>query len=214
MIRFLAILFLTMPVFAGDNHVHVEQVGTGADNVSLEIDQAGYGNLIDFTFAHQNNVFNFLQVGANNKISYVPYWGSGKSWGGDVDGTGNNEEIAQYDGAEYGRHLWGNNNDVDVYQNGTHIHYLDIHADDTKVETWQEGTGEHYSHAYFYGTADGSEVDLMQKGNADHNAQIRLQGTQPTTLNLLQQGSTNQSYNLTQTCYTTGGCTVNVTQGN
>ena len=77
MIRFLAILFLTMPVFAGDNHVHVEQVGTGADNVSLEIDQAGYGNLIDFTFAHQNNVFNFLQVGANNKISYVPYWGSG-----------------------------------------------------------------------------------------------------------------------------------------
>ena len=47
-----------------------------------------------------------------------------------------------------------------------------------------------------------------------HNAQIRLQGTQPTTLNLLQQGSTNQSYNLTQTCYTTGGCTVNVTQGN
>ena len=214
MIRFLAILFLTMPVFAGDNHVHVEQVGTGADNVSLEIDQAGYGNLIDFTFAHQNNVFNFLQVGANNKISYVPYWGSGKSWGGDVDGTGNNEDIAQYDGAEYGRHLWGNNNDVDVYQNGTHIHYLDIHADDTKVETWQEGTGEHYSHAYFYGTADGSEVDLMQKGNANHNAQIRLQGNQPTTLNLLQQGSTNQSYNLTQTCYTTGGCTVNVTQGN
>ena len=214
MIRFLAILFLTMPVFAGDNHVHVEQVGTGADNVSLEIDQAGYGNLIDFTFAHQNNVFNFLQVGANNKISYVPYWGSGKSWGGDVDGTGNNEDIDQYDGAEYGRHLWGNNNDVDVYQNGTHTHYLDIHADDTKVETWQEGTGEHYSHAYFYGTADGSEVDLMQKGNANHNAQIRLQGNQPTTLNLLQQGSTNQSYNLTQTCYTTGGCTVNVTQGN
>ena len=54
----------------------------------------------------------------------------------------------------------------------------------------------------------------MQKGNANHNAQIRLQGNQPTTLNLLQQGSTNQSYNLTQTCYTTGGCTVNVTQGN
>ena len=33
-------------------------------------------------------------------------------------------------------------------------------------------------------------------------------------LELLYTGSTNQSYNLTQTCYTTGGCTVNVTQGN
>ena len=212
--KLLILLLLSTPVFAGDNHVHVEQVGTGGDSVNLEIDQAGYGNTIDFTFAHQNNVFNFLQVGANNKISYVPYWGSGKSWGGDVDGTGNNEEIAQYDGAEYGRHLWGNNNDVDVYQSGTHTHYLDVHADDTIVETWQEGTGSHYSHAYFYGTADGSDVDIMQKGNANHNAQIKLQGNQPTTLNLIQQGTTNQSYNLTQTCYTTGGCTVNVTQGN
>ena len=40
----------------------------------------------------------------------------------------------------------------------------------------------------------------------------RLQGTQHTTLNLTQQGSTNQSYTLTQNCYTVGGCTINVTQ--
>ena len=49
------------------------------------------------------------------------------------------------------------------------------------------------------------------------NAQIRLQGTEPTTLNLAppppQQGSTNQSYSITNTCYTVGGCAVNVTQG-
>ena len=55
---------------------------------------------------------------------------------------------------------------------------------------------------------------LTQKGTANHNAQIRIQGTEPTTLNLLQQGGTNQSYTLTQTCYTAGGCTVNVSQGN
>ena len=95
-----------------------------------------------------------------------------------------------------------------------HTFNLDIHADSTDVDLWQEGSGEHYAHSYFYGTADGSDVDLTQKGNANHNAQIRLQGNQPTTLTLLQQGTTNQSYNLTQTCYTTGGCTVNVTQGN
>mgnify|MGYP003323730491 FL=1 len=203
-----------MPVFAGDNHVHVEQVGNGGDNVDLTINQIGYDNTINFSFGHINNTFNFLQEGDGNSISWVSYWGSGKSWGGDVDGVGNNEEVAQYDGATYGRHIWGDNNDVDVYQHGEHTFNLDIHADDTDVDLWQEGTGSHYAHTYFYGTADGSEVDVKQKDSANHNAQIRLQGTQPTILNLLQQGSTNQSYTITNTCYTAGGCTVNLTQGN
>ena len=203
-----------MPVFAGDNHVHVEQVGNGGDNVDLTINQIGYDNTINFSFGHINNTFNFLQEGNGNSISWVSYWGSGKSWGGDVDGVGNNEDVAQYDGATYGRHIWGDNNDVDVYQHGEHTFNLDIHADDTDVDLWQEGTGSHYAHTYFYGTADGSEVDVKQKDSANHNAQIRLQGTQPTILNLLQQGSTNQSYTITNTCYTAGGCTVNLTQGN
>tara|TARA_R100000008_G_C3586139_1_gene172461 strand:- start:2399 stop:3043 length:645 start_codon:yes stop_codon:yes gene_type:complete len=212
--KLLLLLLLSTPVFAGDNHVHVEQVGNGGDNVDLTIDQIGYDNLINFSFAHQNNVFEFMQSGSGNSISWVPYWGSGKSWGGDVDGTGNSEDIAQYDGATYGRHIWGNNNTVEVYQDGEHTHYLDIHASSVEVDTHQEGSGEHYSHAYFYGTTSNSEVNITQKDNANHNAQIKIQGNQPTTLNLTQQGSTNQSYNLTQTCYTTGGCTVNVTQGN
>jgi len=54
----------------------------------------------------------------------------------------------------------------------------------------------------------------MQKGNANHNAQVVLQGTEETTLNLLQQGNTNQTYSLTQNCNTVGGCSVSVTQGN
>ena len=195
-----------------DNHVHVEQVGS-ADDVSLTISQIGYGNTVNFSFAHQNNTFNFQQIGSDNSISWVSYWGSGKAWGGDVDGSGNTEAVIQKDGATYGRHIWGNDNDVDVYQDGTHTFNLDIHADDTVVELWQEGSGSHYAHSYFYGSADGSDVDLTQKDSANHNAQIRLQGTEPTTLNLLQQGSTNQSYSITNTCYTVGGCTVNVTQG-
>ena len=203
-------------MFAGptdDNHIHVEQV-EGGDDVSLTINQLGYGNEVQFSFAHANNVFNLTQHGTGNYIGWVSYWGSGKSWGGDVDGSDNTETVLQYDGATYGRHIWGDDNTVDVYQHGNHTFNLDIHADDTNVELWQEGTGSHYAHSYFYGSADGSDVDLTQKDGANHNAQIRLQGTQPTTLNLLQQGSTNQSYTLTQTCYTVGGCTVNVSQGN
>jgi hypothetical protein len=196
-----------------DNHIHVEQVG-GGDDLSLTISQIGWGNTIEFSADHSGNIFNLSQTGNGNSISWVSYWGSGKSWGGDVDGTNNNEAVIQIGGATYGRHIWGNSNDVDVYQNGTHTFNLDVHADSTDVDLWQEGTGSHYAHSYFYGTADGSEVDIMQKDGANHNAQIRLQGNQPTTLNLIQQGGTNQTYSITQNCYTTGGCTVNVTQGN
>jgi len=213
---FVISLFFTAQCYAGptdDNHIHVEQVN-GGDDVSLTINQLGYGNEVEFSFAHTNNVFNLTQHGSGNYIGWVSYWGSGKSWGGDVDGSDNTETVLQYDGATYGRHIWGDDNTVDVYQHGSHTFNLDIHADDTNVELWQEGTGSHYAHSYFYGTADGSDVDLTQKDGANHNAQIRLQGTQPTTLTLLQQGSTNQSYTITNTCYTVGGCTVNVSQGN
>ena len=196
-----------------DNHIHVEQV-EGGDDLNLSISQIGYGNTINFSFAHASNTFNLTQNGSGNSISWVSYWGSGKSWGGDVDGVNNNETAIQYDGATYGRHIWGDDNTVDVYQHGSHTFNLDIHADDTIVDLWQEGTGSHYAHSYFYGTADGSDVDLTQKGTANHNAQITLTGTEPTTLNLLQQGGTNQSYSITNTCYTVGGCTVNVSQGN
>lgn len=206
-------MLLIAPVYAGDNHVHIEQV-SGGDNLELEVNQLGYDNEVRFSFDHGSNVFNFTQNGDGNYIGWVSYWGSGKSWGGDVDGSGNNETVLQYDGATYGRHLWGNDNTVDVYQSGTHTLNLDVHADDTVVESWQEGTGSHYIQTYFYGTADGSSVDMTQKGNANHNAQITLQGSEPTTLNLLQQGGTNQSYTITNTCYTVGGCTVNVSQGN
>ena len=212
----ISILAVSPDVYAGpsdDNHVHIEQVNSG-DGVDININQIGYDNYINFSFDHANNVFNLNQYGNGNSISWVPYWGSGKSWGGDVDGTGNNESVIQYDGATYGRHIWGNNNDVDIYQSGTHTHWLDIHASSVEHEVSQSGEGSHYSHIYYYGSTSTSVTDLTQSGSANHNAQIKIQGNQPTTLNLTQQGSTNQSYNLTQTCYTTGGCTVNVTQGN
>ena len=213
----ISLISIGLPVYAGpsdDNHIHIEQVGGAGDDLSITATQQGYGNTINFSFAHSNNTFDFLQVGTGNSISWVSYWGSGKNWGGDVDGSNNTETVIQYDGATYGRHIWGDENTVDIYQSGDHTHNLDIHVDDVVHESWQEGSGTHYSHAYFYGNSDGSITDMTQKGSGNHNAQIRIQGNQPTTLNLLQQGGTNQTYSLTQNCYTSGGCTVNVTQGN
>ena len=54
----------------------------------------------------------------------------------------------------------------------------------------------------------------MQKGTGSHNSQVTLTGSYATTLNVLQQGSVNQTYSLTQNCQTSNGCSVSVTQGN
>ena len=59
-----------------------------------------------------------------------------------------------------------------------------------------------------------NDVDIIQKGSATHNATITLNGSYGTDLDLLQQGSTAQSYTLSQSCATVGGCSVSVTQGN
>ena len=209
--NFLSFLIL-IPLFAwaDDNHVHVEQVASGS--VDVDITQIGYDNTINFSFAHSGNSFDLSQTGNGNSISWVSYWGSGKSWGGDVDGTNNTENVSQTGGATYGRHIWGNSNTVNVTQNGSHTHNIDIHTDDVDHTLSQTGSGSHYSHVYYYGSQDGSTVNLTQKDGANHNAQIQLQGNYPTTLNLLQQGTTNQAYTLTQNCQTSGGCTISVTQ--
>ena len=104
MIAYIWLISFCALSFAGDNHVHIEQVG-GGDNVEIDVNQIGYDNEINFSFDHQNNVFNLNQTGSGNYIGWVSYWGSGKSWGGDVDGTNNNESVMQLNGATYGRHM-------------------------------------------------------------------------------------------------------------
>ena len=80
----ISILAVSPAVYAGDNHVHIDQVNDG-DDLSISIDQEGYSNEIDFSIDHNGNTVILKQYGGGNKISWVPYWGSGKSWGGDID---------------------------------------------------------------------------------------------------------------------------------
>ena len=81
-LAFMMLSFLTISQFAkaDDNHVHIDQVNNG-DDTSLTVTQQGYGNEVEFSFDHQSNTFNLEQYGSNIKISWVPYWDSGYSWG-------------------------------------------------------------------------------------------------------------------------------------
>jgi len=248
--------------YAG-NSVNIEQVGT-ADDFTLTINQDGNNNSVDLSIAHDDNTVDINQVGNNNTVSWVSYWGSGKSWGGDLDGTNNDLKFEQYnttgsDSNKIGFHIPGNNNEVHACQGATfssstdttcsgttpnseyggHTINIDIHAHDNNLKIGQEtGTNnaDHYAQIYYYGgdnnntfitqkgngdkdlrmdiRTDGGEQEVMQKGDGDHTAVVNLYGSEHTDITLTQQGNTTQSYSLTQNCYTNGGCSVSVTQGN
>ena len=60
----------------------------------------------------------------------------------------------------------------------------------------------------------GGSVSAAIGDAAGNRARVSLGGGYATDFDLLQQGSTDQSYELNSTCSNALGCTVNVTQGN
>ena len=126
----------------------------------------------------------------------------------------------------------------DSSEGGGHIAYLDIHGDRNSIKGYQRNCSAgqcdgHRSDIWIYGDdndvfaiqdTDGAKdldiriynddntVDTTQTGYAEHAANITLNGSQPTTLTLIQQGNSARSYTLSQNCVTSGGCTITVTQ--
>lgn len=245
-----------------DNSVFIEQITT-SDDTTITINQDGNDNAVNLSMAHDDNTLDFHQEGNNNTISWVSYWGSGKSWGGDLDGTNNTLKFEQInttgsDSNKIGFHIQSNDNNVHVCQGATfasststscsetsseeyggHTTNLDLHSGGNDIKIGQQtGTGnaDHYVQLYTYGgenndifikqngngnktlnmtvRTDGGEQSIIQKDSGAHTATIDLTGIYHTDLDLKQQGSTNQSYSLTQNCQTSGGCGVTLTQGN
>ena len=83
LITTLLFISLSSVAYAG-NSIYIAQVGT-ADDLTLTINQDGNDNSVNLSIAHDDNTVDINQVGNNNTVSWVSYWGSGKSWGGDLD---------------------------------------------------------------------------------------------------------------------------------
>lgn len=279
-------MFLLIPLGAkagNENDVMITQTG---NNVAIDIAQGGYDNSVDvklglvtsdtyntfsvvqagndnsvyFSVGGNNNTIYLQQEGKNNDIGWTDAWGSGYSWGGDLDGNNNNIEIRQKcsfstcNANDVQFHIQGNNNDVlfgqgyylsstddttfdyDNYEPGGNFLRLDIHGDNNDFSGSQKMDSSGTNHSMtvnLYSNSndvfaqqwangnktltlttnnDSNIVDIEQKSSGAHSATISLDGTNPTTLDLLQQGTTNQSYTLTQSCVTVGGCSISVTQ--
>ena len=143
-------------------------------------------------------------------------WGQGKTLANASD------ETFSLDSDEGGNHklnldIHGNNNSVAGFQrNGAQNQYsghtatLYIYANDNSLWVKQENDGAKTLN--YTSRTDDNTGHIVQMGSGIHTSTINLTGTYPSTLNLLQNSSTNQSYTLTQNCVTVGGCSVTITQ--
>ena len=182
------------------NHIHLDQVASGAsDNLSLSIDQIGYENLIRFSFNHNDNTVSLLQLGNKNYIGYTDAWGSGYSWGGDLDGLRNNLDIRQKcsktscNDNDFQFHVWGDDNTVkfgqgyslndsstptwsyDGNEPGGQFVRLDIHGDDNTFIGSQKMDNSAIRHNMTVGIyADDNEVYARQAQNGDKTLTLTI----------------------------------------
>ena len=194
-------LSLSSYVKAGDEHNHVEiaQVGS-SDNFNLGIEQIGYENHVRFSFSHNNNTVNLLQFGNGNYIGYTDAWGSGYTWGGDLDGLDNEIDIRQKcsnascNDNDFQFHVWGDDNVVkfgqgyslndnpssptwnyDNNEPGGNFVRLDIHGDDNIFTGSQKMDNSAINHSMTVNIyADDNEVFARQAQNGNKTLTLTI----------------------------------------
>jgi len=212
----------------------------GGTNNVVDLLQQGNGGYIGYTSAWGSGLaWGGDLDGDYNNLNIVQTCNQGSSCGGDrfeFHIAGNSNDVDFYQG--YRVDADGTLHDIDDYEYGGHFTRLDIHGDNNKFLGSQRANNlghEHSNITNIYGNSNDvytrqesnqdktlnltiynsyNDVDMVQKGSATHNATVTLSGSYSTTLYMLQQGTTAQSYTLTQDCQTLGGCSVSVTQGN
>jgi hypothetical protein len=119
-------------------------------------------------------------------------------------GVGSNGHYMEIDVA-------GNSNTMymDQKDDGDKMLFLDVNGSSNDVDIIQQGTGEHFLDV----TAGSNQtIDINQDGSGSHAATIDMSGY-GSTLDLDQTGSTDQTYSLTQICTNANGCgTTTITQ--
>ena len=228
MLRLLLLLALSVPAFADDNEITIKQDG---DNFELDITQIGYDNIIkqwtaSEKIAGDDNTVIIKQsrdrgTGTEpNVLEIRRVWGDRntlKLAQGYQIGTNGN---FSHDGAEYGDtfahiNITGDDNKILMTQrtnssSSGHEYWLHLEGDNNDIYTVQREGGSQYINLDVYN--DGNDIDLIQKMAGDHYMSVILRGTEPTTIGVTQSSNQNQSYSITNYCYTSGGCNISVTQ--
>ena len=166
-----------------------------------------------YTSCNENKI-EFHVEGDNNDVIVA------QGWFLDVNSNSGNQSWS-YDGNEPGGNLvrldiHGDNNDFAGSQKQdsssiNHNMYVNIFGDGNDVYAGQLQNGNKTLNLNIYN--DNNDVWIKQRKNGAHTATINLYGSYGTDLYLNQgHNSVGQTYSLTQTCATIGGCSISVTQ--
>ena len=226
----LGLLYFSGQVFADDNEITIMQEG---DNFELDILQIGYNNVVKQWRSWEgiegdDNTIIIKQAidrgysGDKNIIEIRRVWGDGNTLklgqGYQVGTNGNfTRDYAEYGDTFTHINITGDYNDVLMTQrtnssSSGHEYWLHLEGDYNDIYTVQREGGSQYINLDIYN--DYNEVDLRQTNAGDHYMSVILNGTEPTDISVIQNGWNSKSYSITQNCYTVGGCTVSVSQGN
>ena len=107
----------------------------------------------------------------------------------------------------------GNNNSITNLQTGTgaKILFQNISGNNNTITTNQKDGGNHYLDIKL--TGGGHAVNAIQEGTGNHAATIEFNNSGgASSLNMLQGGSTNQTYSINQSCTNAAGCSTTITQ--
>lgn len=186
------------------NQVIIDQIGSYN---TIEVVQSGTYHLVDVIINNDNNNVDVSQLGAKNyaKVS--------------INGTNNNSTTYQSNsgGTVVGHFsetlVVGNNNTTNISQTGDaeKQNFTSINGSNNSVSNNQFGTASKYSD--IKATGNGHTISLDQKDGGSHAARIEVTNSGGSSnVNVIQQGNTNQTYLLQQSCATVGGCSVSITQ--
>jgi len=230
LIVIIIVLILFMSKLQADNEIDIDQIAQG-DFLELDIDQIGYNNDIFFSIGDGDNIsVEIVQKGNNNEIGYAndaPSWGSGVSWGGDIDyddqelklyqnctkGTACNKNDIQFH-ISYGtdNKLWwaqgyeiSSRTDtswsIDNTEGGGHTVTADIHGSNNEIVGQQRNCSNNVCDGHsarIYLYGDDNSVFGKQKADGGKEFYLTVNGSD-ATVDYLQDGTGEHNATITIT---------------
>lgn len=205
------------------NSILIRQEGN--NNEISFVDYWGSGEAWGGDLDGNSNTLHFEQFNDGSNKSDIGFhipgnsnlvrWGQGRVLTGKDDTTFATDGNGESGGHKLNLDIHGSNNDlVGIQNNGTgsdgHTATVYLYSSNNDVWIDQKHGGEHT--LYLRTNSSNNEASISQFGEAKKNASVILSGNYGTDLTILQQGSSTQTYSLSNNCQTSGGCTISITQ--
>lgn len=187
------------------NQIIIDQIGSYN---SIDVIQSGSYHLVDVITSNDYNNIDITQLGTKN---YSKVNINGQSNVANIYQS--NSGSASVTGHFTESNITGNNNTVTLSQtgDGEKLNFNIINGSNNIINNTQSGSGTKYSDIQT--TGNGHNITLNQYDGGNHAARIEVTNSGgASNINILQQGNTNQTYSIQQSCATIGGCSVSLTQ--